>query len=77
MAGTMFPNGLETRVNGVVKTVTHNTAVSSVSKADGAKAAGTAPTKAEFDAVVDLANQTKAQLNALLAQLRNAGIILT
>lgn len=77
MSGTMFPHGLETRVNGIAKTVTHNTAVSSVTAANGTAAAGANPTKAEFDAVVTLANSTKAQLNALLVQLRNAGIILS
>ena len=75
--GSCFPNGLETKVNGVVKTVTHNTAVTSVTAANGTAAAEANPTKAEFDAVVTLANSTKAQLNALLVQLRNAGIILS
>jgi len=40
-----------------------------VTKADGTKAAGDAPTKAEFDAVVELCNQLKAKYNALLEKL--------
>jgi hypothetical protein len=59
------------------KKVTGNTAITSVSAADGAAAVGAAPTKEEYDVVVTLANSTKAQLNALLTQLRNAGIILS
>lgn len=57
--------------------VTGNTAVASVTATNGAVAAGAAPTKAEYDVVVALANSNKAQLNLLLTQLRNAGIILT
>lgn len=76
MPGTMFDSGIKTRVNGVDKTVTHNTAVASVASANVVAAAGSTPTKAEFDAVVALLNEEKAQLNALLVQLRNAGIIL-
>lgn len=71
MAGTNFPNGLKYGT----KTVTGNTAVTSVTATDGEAAAGANPTKAEYDVVVTLANETKAQLNALLVQLRNAGII--
>lgn len=40
-----------------------------VTKADATAAASTAPTKAEFDAVVELANQLKAKYNSLLAKL--------
>jgi predicted RecA/RadA family phage recombinase len=60
-----------------------------VAVADGADAAGANPTKAEFDAVVDLANAnkagvnalvtlanaTKAQLNAVIAALKAAGLM--
>lgn len=37
-----------------------------VTAADAAAAAGTAPTKAEFDAVVALVNELKAKHNALI-----------
>lgn len=50
-------------------------AVANVASANGVAAAGATPTKAEFDAVVALANETKVQLNAALAALRNANII--
>jgi hypothetical protein len=38
-------------------------------KTDGTAAAGSAPTKAEFDAVVELANDLKAKYNALVDKL--------
>lgn len=38
-------------------------------------AAGTTPTKAEFDAVVTELNETKKKLNAALASLKAAGVI--
>lgn len=37
-----------------------------VTAADAAAAAGTTPTKAEFDALVTLANANKAAINALI-----------
>lgn len=40
-----------------------------VTAANGASAAGTAPTKAEFDAVVTLCNELKTKLNKLVSQL--------
>ena len=40
--------------------------VGKVTAADAAEAAGTAPTKAEFDALVTLANANKAAINALI-----------
>ncbi len=40
-----------------------------VTAADAAAAAGTAPTKAEFDAVVTLVNELKAKHNKLVKQL--------
>jgi len=43
-----------------------------VSATDGSAAASTAPTKAEFDAVVTLANEIKAKLNALVAAITPA-----
>ena len=45
-----------------------------VSTANAAASAG-APTKAEFDAVVSLANQLKATLNSLQAKLRTANLL--
>ena len=46
-----------------------------VNASAAAAAAGDAPTKAEFDAVVSLANATRATLNALLGRLEAAGIV--
>ncbi len=40
-----------------------------ITSADAAAAAGTTPTKAEFDAVVTLANELKADLNKFVKQL--------
>lgn len=40
-----------------------------VAAADAAAAAGAAPTKAEFDAVVTLVNELKAKHNKLVKQL--------
>lgn len=51
------------------------TTVAAVAAADGVAAAGANPTKAEYDAVVTLANETKAQLNAALAALKAAGLM--
>ena len=42
---------------------------SKVTAADADAAAGSAPTKAEFDAVVTLANELKAKYNALATKL--------
>lgn len=50
-------------------------AVATVASADAAVAAGEAPTKAEFDAVVGELNETKRQLNALIASLKASGSI--
>lgn len=49
--------------------------VAAVSAADATAAAGTTPTKAEFDAVVTELNETKKKLNAALASLKAAGVI--
>lgn len=46
-----------------------------VAAANAAAAAGANPTKAEFDALVTLANEEKTVLNGLLAKLRAAGLI--
>ena len=57
----------------VAGTVRMAAAVADVSAADAAAAATETVTKAEFDAVVTLANDLKATLNALLAASRTAG----
>lgn len=44
-----------------------------VKPADAAQAAGDAPTKAEFDAVVALANANKAAINSVINAMRAAG----
>ena len=44
-----------------------------VSSADAIQAAGEAPTKAEFDAVVALLNECKARLNDHLSKVKTAG----
>ncbi len=70
-------------LDGVTKTavqinalpIVEQTAVADVASADGVAAAGANPTKAEFDAVVTLANEIKAQLNSALAKLRLANVI--
>lgn len=48
-------------------------ATATVTAADPAAAAGAAPTKAEFDAVVTLAKELKAKLNSVIASARAAG----
>lgn len=89
MPDTNFPNGIDVgtlKINGsqVTKTAAEinaatanpqQAAVANIASADGVAAVGATPTKAEFDAVVTLSNETKAQLNAALAALRTAGII--
>ena len=64
-------NGKPVDFDGVKKGV----AVAKVAAADAVAAAGAAPTKAEYDAVVTELNETKRQLNALLASLTAAGTI--
>ena len=64
-------NGKPVDFGGVKKGV----AVAKVAAADAVAAAGAAPTKAEYDAVVTELNETKRQLNALLASLTAAGTI--
>lgn len=56
-------------------TVTPAAKVTAVSAADGVAAAGDAPTKAEFDAVVTLANANKAAVNAIITALKAAGLM--
>lgn len=56
-------------VTGVFKNSGIKEADFKITSADAATAAGTAPTKAEFDAVVTLANELKADLNKFVKQL--------
>ena len=49
--------------------------IAAVAAADGVAAAGAAPDKAEFDAVVTLANANKAAINAVISALKTAGIV--
>lgn len=49
--------------------------VADATAANAVAAAGANPTKAEYDAVVTLANELKTRLNALNAALRAAGVI--
>lgn len=55
--------------------IVEQAAVDDVAAADAVAAAGANPTKEEFDAVVTLANELKAQLNTALTALRTANII--
>lgn len=56
-------------VTGVLKNSGIKEADFKITSADAAAAAGATPTKAEFDAVVALANELKADLNKLVKQL--------
>lgn len=56
-------------VTGVLKNSGIEEADFKITSADAAAAAGAAPTKAEFDAVVTLANELKADLNKFVKQL--------
>lgn len=73
---TNFPHGIKTEINGVTKTITGNTTIAAVASADVTAAAGAAPTAEEYLTVVTLLNETKAQLNTVIARLKTAGIIL-
>ena len=74
--GTPFPGGgaapgaATTSTAGVVKMAP---AVAQVSAADASQAVGGAPTKAEFDAVVALANSLKATINQIISAETSAG----
>ena len=57
----------------VAGTVKMATTVADVSATDAAAAAAETVTKAEFDAVVAVANECKKKLNSLLAACRTAG----
>lgn len=56
-------------VTGVLKNSGIKESDFKITSADAAAAAGAAPTKAEFDAVVTLANELKADLNKFVKQL--------
>lgn len=64
------PSAATTTAAGLVK---KSSAVSAVASANAAAAAGDAPTKAEFDAVVTLANELKTQVNDLISKAKTAG----
>lgn len=78
--GTAFTGGTDSvawnDVTGKPATfpVTKAAVTASVKAADAAQAAGDAPTKAEYDALVALANETKRQLNAMITAQRAAGL---
>ena len=50
-------------------------AAMAVTAADAAAAAGAAPTKAEYDVLVTLANANKAAINLILTALKEANVI--
>lgn len=68
--GGEAPGNATTTTAGLVK---KSSAVSVVASADAAAAAGDAPTKAEFDAVVKLVNELKTQVNDLITKAKTAG----
>ena len=68
--GGEAPGNATTTTAGLVK---KSSSVSAVASADAAVAAGSAPTKAEFDAVVALVNELKTQVNDLIAKAKAAG----
>lgn len=59
----------DVEVTGELKVGSIKSSAVKVTAADAAAAAGAAPTKAEFDAVVTLANELKAKYNALAAKV--------
>lgn len=65
------PGAATTTAAGLVRKAS---GVAAVASADAAAAAGEAPTKAEFDAAVAVANECKGQLNDLLSKLKAAGV---
>lgn len=68
--GGTAPEDATTTKAGLVKKASATNAVAS---ADATAAAGDAPTKAEFDAVVTLCNELKAQVNDLITKAKSAG----
>lgn len=71
LADDAKPKAATTSAPGIVKKAS---AVAAVASADIAGAAGANPTNEEYAKAVALANETKKQLNALLAALKAAGI---
>lgn len=69
-SGGEVPGAATTSQAGVVRMAS---AVAQVSAADAAQAAGDAPTKAEFDAVVALVNSLKATVNQMISAETSAG----
>ena len=65
-----IPTAATTNAAGIVK---KSSGVSVVASADATAATGEAPTKAEFDAVVTLANELKKQVNDLIRKAKKAG----
>lgn len=72
LAAGVLPVNATAQKAGLVK---QTTAVANVAAADATAAAAETVTKAEFDKVVAVANETKKQLNAALAALKAAGIM--
>ena len=68
--GGEAPGNATTTTAGLVK---KSSAVSAVASANATAAAGDAPTKAEFDAVVTLVNELKTQVNDLITKAKTAG----
>lgn len=64
-----FTRFTDLEVTGVLKNSGIKEADFKITSADATAAAGEAPTKAEFDAVVTLANELKADLNKFVKQL--------
>lgn len=57
-------------VVGGLPTKTQVAGLTNVTTADATAAAGSTPTKAEFDALVTLANASKAKINQIIAALK-------
>lgn len=68
----LLPVNATAQKAGLVKKAT---TVANVASADATAAAAETVTKAEFDKLVAVANETKKQLNAALAALKAAGIM--
>lgn len=71
LADDAKPKAATVSAPGIVKKAS---AVAAVASADLAGAAGANPTKEEYAKAVALANETKKQLNSLLAALKAAGV---
>lgn len=70
LANGVIPVAATTTAGGTVRMAA---ATATVTAADPVAAAGAAPTKAEFDAVVTLAKELKAKLNSVISAARAAG----